>query len=121
MFNFVYHQGYLKHAAVLERRFSNYQSGVDSFKRLCEVQFNPVQPRQVIAPAKLHRIKQFDTYGIWKIELAIAGVRSNQSPRIWFAVQGANIAFLCAASHIDNYDDNKMEVLAKSQVTDIFS
>jgi hypothetical protein len=121
MLNFVYHPTYLKHIAALERRFPQVKQGVEAFKRLCDFQFDPVQPRQVIAPAKLHRRKQLEACGIWKIELAVAGVRSNQSPRIWFAVQGATIVFLCAASHIDNYDDNKMEALAESLVTDIFS
>jgi hypothetical protein len=120
MLNFVCHPGYDKDAAAIERRFHDYGKGVESFKRLCEVQFHPEQPRQIIAPAKLHRRKQLETCGIWKIELSVPGVRSNQSPRVWFAVQGSTIAFLCAATHVDNYDDNEMDAIAAGRATDIF-
>jgi hypothetical protein len=87
---------------------------------LCEVQFSPITPQQVIAPAKLHRLKQNDLWSLWKIEMVVPGLRPNQFPRVWFAVKGSNIVFLCIVTHIDNYDDNQVTKTATERVTDIF-
>ncbi|OGF21149.1 hypothetical protein A2257_01415 [Candidatus Falkowbacteria bacterium RIFOXYA2_FULL_38_12] len=69
----------------------------------------------------MHRIKCFDNFTIWKIELAIKNVRSNQSPRVWFAVCGATVAFLCVKTHIDNYNNNSTDREAETLVSSIFS
>jgi len=116
MLNFVFHPHFEKEAASLKRRFPFFDSGIESFKRICEVHFDPVNPKQVLAPGKLHRIKCFESFTIWKIELAVKNLRSNQFPRVWFAVRGATVAFLCVATHIDNHDDNAMDREAESLV-----
>ncbi len=54
MIQFLYHDGIQKEIAALERRFRTIRGGLSAFERLCEVQFNPTTPRQVISPAKLH-------------------------------------------------------------------
>lgn len=122
MIEFLYHDGIKKEIAALERRFHNIRDGLKSFERLCEVQFNPTDPKQIIAPAKLYRVTQNDIWTIWKIELVIpkSNLRPNQYPRMWFAVKGSIIAFLCISSHIDNYNDGKIDRLSLSRVTDIF-
>ncbi len=122
MIRFLYHDGIQKEIAALERRFQTIRNGLSAFERLCEVQFNPTDPRQVIAPAKLHRITQNDIYTIWKTELIIpkSGLRPNQWPRMWFAVKGVIIGFLCISSHVDNYNDEDMNRLALSRVSDFF-
>ena len=122
MIEFLYHDGVQKEIAALKRRFHRVRDGLSAFERLCEVQFNPTNPRQVIAPAKLHRITQNDVWTIWKVELVIpdSGLRPNQYPRMWFAVKGTIIAFLCASTHIDNYNDAEMDRLALSRITDLF-
>lgn len=122
MIEFFYHDGMQKEIAAIERRFHHLREGLTAFERLCEVQFNPTSPRQVIAPAKLHRLTQNNIWTMWKVELVVpkSGLRPNQYPRLWFAVKGATIALLCLATHIDNYDDEKMNRLALSRVTDIF-
>lgn len=119
---FLYHDGIEKEIAALERRFRTIREGLSAFELLCEVQFNPTNPRRVIAPAKLHRVSQNDVWVLWKIELAIpnSGLRPNQWPRMWFAVKGEMIAFVCIASHVDNYNDEEMNQQAASRVTDIF-
>jgi hypothetical protein len=118
MLNFIYHSHFEKETAKLRRRFPFFDSGLESFRLICEVHFDPINPKQVFAPAKLHRVKCFDNFTIWKIELAVKNLRPNQFPRVWFAVHGATIAFLSVATHIDNYDDNKInqevEMLASS-------
>jgi hypothetical protein len=122
MIEFIYHDGTKKEIAAVERRFPHLREGLTAFERLCEWQFNPTNPRQVIAPAKLHRLTQNNVWTMWKVELVVpkSGLRPNQYPRLWFAVKGAIIALLCLATHIDNYDDEKMNRLALSRVTDIF-
>ena len=122
MIEFIYHDVIQKEITALERRFRNIKDGFAKFERLCEVQFNPTNPKQVIAPAKLHRLSSNDIWTLWKVELVVpnSGLRPNQFPRMWFAVKGAVIAFLCIASHVDNYDDEEMTKLASVRVTDIF-
>ncbi len=122
MIQFLYHDGVQKEIAALERRFRTLRKGLSIFERLCEIQFNPVNPSQVIAPAKLHRIKQSDVWTLWKVELAVphSGLRPNQFPRMWFVVKGTIIAFLCISSHVDNYNDEEMSQLALSRVSDFF-
>jgi hypothetical protein len=119
MVKFIDHPSFEKEAAKLKRRFSFLDKALDAFKMLCEFQFHPLNPQQRIAPAKLHRVTQNELWSIWKIELAVPNLRPNQFPRVWFAVKGSN-AFLCIASHIDNYSDNQMNQAAVRRVTDIF-
>ena len=80
MIEFLYHDGIKKEIAALERRFRTILYWLTIFERLCEKQFNPENPQQVIGPAKLHRIKQSDLWTIWKIELVLpnSGLRPNQ-------------------------------------------
>lgn len=122
MIEFLYHDGIQKEIVVFERRFHRIWEGFKSFERLCEIQFHPASPRQVIAPAKLHRIMQNDVWTMWKIELVIpgSGLRPSQYPRMWFVVRGAIIAFLCISSHADNYKDKDMNRLALLRTTDLF-
>lgn len=120
MLNFIYHPSFKKEAAKLTRRFSSLDKALESFRMLCEFQFNPINPQQRISPAKLHRITQNDLWSIWKIELSVPNVRSNQSPMVWFAIKGSTVALLCIVSHIDNYKDNEINKEAAQRVTDIF-
>lgn len=122
MIEFIYHENINKEIAALERRFRTIREGFKSFERLCEAQFNPVSPRQVIAPAKLHRITQNNIWTLWKAELVIpnSGLKPNQWPRMWFVVKGAVIAFLCVSSHSDNYNDDEMNRIALSRASDLF-
>lgn len=122
MIEFLYHDSIQKEIAALERRFRTIRGGLSAFERLCEVQFNPTNPRQVIAPAKLHRIRQNDIWTLWKTELVIpnSGLRPSQWPRMWFVVKGAIIVFLCVSSHIEQYDDATMDKLALSRISDFF-
>ncbi len=122
MIQFLYHDNIQKEIASLEKRFRTIREGFSSFERLCEIQFHPANPRQIVAPAKLHRVIQNDIWTLWKAELVIpnSGLRPNQWPRVWFAVKGAIIVFLCVSSHVDNYNDEEMNSIALSRVADFF-
>src|SRR3990167_1198705 len=117
MIEFRNHEGFEKEIAALEkRRFRYIRESLEGFMRLCEIHFHPTKPERRIQPGKLHRVTQNEIWTLWKIELAImkSGLRQNQYPRIWFVVSGATIAFLCVATHIDNYRDNEMDKIALS-------
>lgn len=120
MINFISSPIFEKESAALQRRFSSFLDGLESFKRICSVHFDPDKPQQVIAPGKLHRVKDCDSYTIWKIEMVVKNLKSNHFPRIWFAIKGSTIVFLCAKTHIDNYDNNEVDRLAHSISTNFF-
>lgn len=120
MLNFFSHSSFETEIEDLEGQFNKIGEGLESFKKLCGVQFDPVSPKQIIAPAKLHRVTQNDIWTLWKIELAVKGVRSNQSPRVWFAIKGMTVVFLCAQSHVNNYSDNEINSIAIARATEFF-
>lgn len=123
MIKFLYHDSIEKEIKKLERKWCQLRrEGFKRFELLCEKQFDPVSPQQVIGPGKLHRITQNNIWTLWKVELVVpnAGLRPNQYPRVWFAVQGTIVAFLCITTHIDNYTDIEMDQIALKRVADIF-
>jgi hypothetical protein len=119
---FIYHDSLQKEIFSLERRIRPLRDGFARFELLCEKQFNPTNPQQVIAPAKLHRVTHNELWTMWKVELVVpkAGLHPNQYPRVWFAVRGGVIAFLCMGTHMDNYDDFVLDRLALARVSDVF-
>ena len=122
MLNYYSHLSFEKETAILKKRFINIFKAIEDFKRLAEVQFHPLSPQQIIAPAKLHRVTQNTVWSLWKIELVIpkSGLRPNQFPRMWFAVKGREMAMIAMALHSDNYNNNELDKLAIERVNDIF-
>ena len=122
MIEIQYHAIFERDIVALRRRFSKFQEALGIFKRLCQEQFHPTEAKQVIAPGKIHRISQNDAYTLWKAELVVpkSGIKPNQYPRLWFAVKGAIVVFLCVVTHIDNYRDDEMDRIATSRATDFF-
>ena len=120
MLEFLEHPKFQKQAADLQRRFLGFNKGIAAARLIFEVHFHPVNPSPKIAPGKLHCILQSENYVVWKLELAVAGLKSKQYPRVWFAVSGARILFLCAHTHIDNYDDGEKSKEALELVRDFF-
>lgn len=95
------------------------EAGFKAVKKLLAKQFDPNNPLEIIAPGKIHRVYQSQTWEIWKVEMLVAGLRPNQWPRIWFVVNGNEITFLTKGSHVENYSDNEKDRLAFSRVTDL--
>jgi hypothetical protein len=120
MLEFLEHPKFQKLAADLQRRFPGFNKGFIAAKRLFEAQFHPIDPKTVIVPGKLHCILRSDNYTVWKLEMAVEGLKSKQYPRVWFAVSGAKVLFLCAKTHVDNYDDGKETREALELVKDFF-
>ncbi len=123
MIEFRNHDGFEKEIAALEKRRLRYiRESLEGFKQLCEIHFHPINPERRIQPGKLHRVTQNEIWTLWKIELAVikSGLNPNQYPRIWFAVSGSTIAFLCIALHTGNYRNTEIDKTAQSRVSDIF-
>lgn len=121
MLNFFSHPKFEKEAERAKQRSTYFDEALISFEKLCQVQFNTENPRMVIAPGKLHKLFDGAVYSIWKIELAVKGTKSNQSPRIWFAIHGNEIVYLCIAMHSDNYNDGAVTDEAVIRCADFFS
>mgnify|MGYP001570680048 CR=1 FL=1 len=120
MLDFFDHPSFERERAALTRRFSEFENATDNLKRLFEVQFHPTEPRLVIGPGKIHCLKNYGTYALWKVEMSVKGLKNNQCPRVWFGVQGIKVAFLCVRTHIDNYDDNGVSDSAETRLNEIF-
>lgn len=124
MLEYLEHPKFSKQAADFKRRFPGFDEGFDegfnATKNIFEVHFHPTNPMQRIAPGKIHCILRNPTFVMWKLEMAVAGLKSKQWPRVWFAVSGSKIVFLCMGTHIDNYDDGGQTKEAQSLVTDYF-
>jgi hypothetical protein len=122
MIRFLYHPSLEREIEKMAKKVRTLGDSFTAFEKLCERQFNTEQPQQCIAPAKLHRVTQNATWTMWKTELVLvkSGLRPNQFPRLWFAVQGSNIVFLCLGTHVDNYHDGDMDRLALNRVTEMF-
>ena len=122
MLEFIFHPNFETEAAKQKKRFNDLMGDIKKFQRLCEIQFHPTNPNAIIAPGKLHAITKNALWQIWKIELVVTktNLRPNQYPRVWFAVEGSKVAFLCIRAHMDNYNDNEIDRLALQRVADIF-
>ena len=119
--NFLQHDEFVNELKKLSK-YPSLQGGLDSVKRLLEKQFDPNNPEVVIPPGKIHRVHQNTVWSLWKIEVVLpkSGLRPSQWPRMWFAVSGDKIAFLCIAAHMQNYDNNTIDALATSRASDYF-
>ena len=120
MLEYLEHPKFSKQAADFKRRFSGFDAGFEATKNIFEVHFHPTNPMQRIAPGKLHCILKNANYTMWKLEMAVAGLKSKQWPRVWFGVSGSKVVFCCMGTHIDNYDDGELTRDALSLVTDYF-
>ena len=97
-------------------------SGLEAVKRLLEKQFDPNDPEVVIPPGKIHRVRQNSVWSLWKVEVVLpkSGLRPSQWPRMWFAVSGDKVVFLCIVSHTQNYDNNVVDGIAADRASDYF-
>ena len=74
---------------VFEKEYKSFNSkyhcdkDLGYLKKIFLTQFDPISPKPAIGPGKLHRVKIcVNTCEIWKIEMAVRGLKQNQSPRI---------------------------------------
>lgn len=97
-------------------------NGLTKVKKLLAIQFDPLDPQVVIPPGKLHRVSGFQTWELWKVEVVLLGttLRPNQWPRMWFAISGDKVVFLCIVAHMQNYDNNTVDNTATDRASDYF-
>ncbi len=103
------------------KKYPQVDDGVERIKRLLAAQFDPQSPEAVIAPGKIHRVRADTTWMLWKVEVLVpkSGLRPNQWPRMWFGVSGETITLLAIATHMQNYDNNAIDIQALKRLTDI--
>jgi hypothetical protein len=96
--------------------------GIAKVSKLLAIQFDPTNPQPVIPPGKLHRVSGYETWELWKVEVVLTGttLRPNQWPRMWFAVSGDKMVFLCIVAHMQNYDNNTVDGTATDRASDFF-
>jgi hypothetical protein len=114
------HDAFTREFKKLGKKYAAADQGLKAVKKLLAVQFDPIDPREVIAPAKIHRRHQNAVWELWKIEMMIVGLRPSQWPRVWFVVSGDTITFLTAGTHMQNYDDNAMDKIALQRISDFY-
>lgn len=119
MLKFIEHTVFQKEYLNFSNKYYS-NSDLQHLKNVLNFQFNPINPKLIIGPGKIHRVKVCENCEIWKVEMSVKGLRKNQSPRIWLAVAGDTLAFLTIKTHIDNYDDNEVNRFAENLSTDIF-
>jgi hypothetical protein len=117
---FITHPKFDQETADICGKFPGFAFGLEAAKKIMMKHFHPVSPQTVIAPGKIHRVKDCDDFVLWKLEVAVPGLKSNQSPRTWFAVRGGLLAFVVVHSHVENYDNNEMDRLAEVRAHDLF-
>jgi hypothetical protein len=120
--NFLRHDQFDNELKKLTKKYRNIDTGLVALKRLLEKQFDPENPEEVIAPGKIHRIHQNAIWSTWKVEVAVpgSGLRPNQWPRMWFAISGDKIVFLCIVAHMQNYNTNAVDGIAADRASDYF-
>ena len=104
------HKAFTKEVKALKKKYPRANDAVKYAKRLIEGWIDcPSNPP--IDPGKLHRVTQSNEYEVWKLEMAVpnSGLRQNQWPRVWFAIEKETLALLLLAVHQDSYDNNAMD------------
>ncbi len=113
------HDSFGREFKKFSNKFPSSIKGLEAVKKLLEAQFDPSNPKEIIAPGKIHRVHQNAIWELWKIEALVVSLRPNQWPRIWFVVNGDAITLLVIATHIDNYDNNAMDKRALDRISDL--
>lgn len=113
------HDSFVREFKKFSKKFPGVIPGLEAVKKLLNTQFDPTNPREIIAPGKIHRVQQNAVWELWKIETIVQGLKPNQWPRVWFVVSGNTVTFLVICTHIDNYDNNEMDRLALTRMSDL--
>jgi len=90
---------------------------ISYLKNLLESHFEKkttILREQVLAP-----LPQYKNYELWKIYMAVGGVKKSQRPRVAFAKKASGITFLCYGVHSRNYKTSELIKLAKKRLEEI--
>lgn len=115
------HGSFVKELKKICGKYPQVEAGVSSIKKLLAFQFDPLKPEEVIAPGKIHRVRSNMTWELWKVEVLVpkSGLKPNQWPRMWFVVSGETITLLTIVMHVNNYDNNEVDRIAASRLSDV--
>jgi len=74
----------------------------------------------VIGSKSLYLVPGTGDIEMWKVHCAVKGLRKNQRPRIYFFIHSENkLSFLCFGTHLKNYDDQKIRIMAIERAKEI--
>lgn len=116
------HNSFSKELKKICGKYPQTLDGIKKVKKLLSVQFNPLQPTEIIAPGKIHHVSGNATWDLWKVEVLVpnSGLRPSQWPRMWFSVSGETITLLAIVTHINNYETNDIDRLAICRLSEVF-
>ena len=119
MITWLHHDSFSKELKTLRKTIRPIDDSIKKVKKLLEAHFFIETTKgKVINPGKIHRVTVVnDVSGaeLWKIEVMVPNLKPNLWPRLWFMLNGENVTFLAIASHNQNYDNNKMDRIAKER------
>lgn len=114
------HPGFGKEFSKFERKAPLAKLALKHLKKLLSVQFHPKTPTIVISKQNLRRVDKIgEGTHVYKVFMAVRGLRRFQRPRIYFWLETNNICFLCMGTHMDNYDDAQLKKKAKKRIKEL--
>jgi len=94
--------------------------GYKSLKKLLKKHFHLTKKEISLPPAVLKRINNLGAnIEVYKVIMRVKGIRSGQSPRVCFRVEGNLITFLCYGSHSEDYRDNQLRERIKKRIKEL--
>ena len=95
------HDSFVREFKKFSKKYPKAIPGFEAVKKLLDTQFDPLDPKDIIAPGKIHRVQEDAIWEVWKLEAIVQGWKPNQWPRTWFVVLGDTITFLVMRTHCD--------------------
>lgn len=116
------HPSFDKEFSKFERKVPLAKLALKHLEKLLSVQFHLRTPQVVISKQNLRRVDKIGRgVYVYKVFMAVRGLRRFQRPRIYFWLETNNICFLCMGTHIDNYNDAKLKKVAKKRIKELDS
>lgn len=102
------------------KKHSNAPLAYKHLKKLLLIHFHPFKNQTVFTPKILKRINRVGpNVEVFKVILAIKGLKQGSCPRVCFWKEGYLITFLCFGTHIENYKDFELRILVQKYIKDM--
>jgi len=119
-FEFIEHPSFSKEIKKFSKK---HPATIDFFqkaKKLLSLQFNPTKPQSVISTEALKRMNKIGpNIHVFKLKMAVGGLRFGQRPRVGFWLQRPScIIFLVFQSYNARYSGRKFRKIIKMRIRD---
>ena len=119
--SFLEHPSFQREITKFNKKYDN-GIGYESLKKLLQFHFHPISPTLSLSTKVLKRIDNLGAnIHAFKVIMSVKNLRSGQSPRICFRLEGNLITFLCYGSHVDDYKDNELREKVKKRARELDS